>query len=80
MRQEHNGGRLVVGRVRSEGVYHLTDAQTVVTMYLTPPSLPFDFCSVPRQQAAADDVTTDYMGTAVERVQQLRYDSLGRRQ
>jgi hypothetical protein len=30
-------------------------------------------CSVPRQQAAADDVTTDYMGTAVERVQQLRW-------
>lgn len=30
-------------------------------------------CSVPRQQAAADDVTTDYLGTAVERVQQLRW-------
>lgn len=29
--------------------------------------------SVPRQQAAADDVTTDYLGTAVERVQQLRW-------
>ena len=29
-------------------------------------------CSVPRQQAAADAVTTDYLGTAVERVQQLR--------
>ena len=28
--------------------------------------------SVPRQQAAAADVTTDYLGTAVERVQQLR--------
>lgn len=30
-------------------------------------------CSVPRQQAAADDVTTDYLGMAVERVQQLRW-------
>ena len=39
---------------------------------LRAPLLPVLFCSVPRQQAAADDVTTDYLGTAVERVQQLR--------
>ena len=38
-----------------------------------PPASPLPYCcSVPRQQAAADDVTTDYLGTAVERVQQLR--------
>lgn len=34
-------------------------------------SCEFTTISVPRQQAAADDVTTDYLGTAVERVQQL---------
>ncbi|PSC75196.1 Helicase sen1 [Micractinium conductrix] len=34
-------------------------------------SCEFSAVSVPRQQAAADDVTTDYLGTAVERVQQL---------
>ena len=39
----------------------------MITPRLQPP------CSVPRQQAAADDVTTDYLGTAVERVQQLRW-------
>ncbi|KAL4419982.1 hypothetical protein ABPG75_007080 [Micractinium tetrahymenae] len=34
-------------------------------------SCEFSTVSVPRQQAAADDVTTDYLGTAVDRVQQL---------
>jgi hypothetical protein len=32
---------------------------------------------VPRQQVAADEVTTDYVGTAVERVQQLRWAPAG---
>ena len=35
-------------------------------------SCEFTSVSVPRQEAAADGTTTDYLGTGVERVQQLR--------